>query len=149
MNGSSQPLTRTLKYLLPRSPLCTIAHYEALLYRCSTTKSLSTTKQVHAPILRIQLLHHCDSTHFLSLLTASYALCSQTSLARKVFDELSFRTLFSYKSMIKIYTQTGAPHNALKLFDEMLHSSQQMPDRGCLKCILGEFIVGDVYEMWR
>ncbi|CAH9118046.1 unnamed protein product [Cuscuta epithymum] len=129
MNGPSQPLSRTLIHLLPPSAPCTIAHYESLLYRCSTTKSLSTTKQVHAHILRIQLLHHHDSTHFLSLLTASYALCSQTSLARKVFDELSFRTLLSYKSMIKMYTETGAPHDALKLFDEMLHSSQQMPDR--------------------
>ncbi|VFQ68536.1 unnamed protein product [Cuscuta campestris] len=130
MNGLSQPLSKTLNHLLSApTAAAAAAHCESLLYHCSTTKCLSTTKQLHAHILRTRLLHHHhNSTHFLSLLTAAYALCSQTSHARKLFDELPFRTLHSYKTMIRMYAEDGAPRDALKLFAEMLHSGRHVPD---------------------
>nr|GMC62203.1 pentatricopeptide repeat-containing protein At5g39350 [Ipomoea batatas] len=132
MNGPSQPLSKTLKHLLsiPAAAKAAgaAAQCESLLYHCSITKSLATTKQVHARTIRIGLLED-NSTHFLSLLTAGYALCGRTLNARKLFDELPLRTLLSYKAMIRMYAETGAPRDALKLFGEMLRSGHHVPDR--------------------
>ena len=46
-----------------------------------------------------------------------------------MFDELPQRTLLSYRSMIRMYTQKGFPNIALKLFGEMLRSDKHKPDR--------------------
>ncbi|XP_022850764.1 pentatricopeptide repeat-containing protein At5g39350 [Olea europaea var. sylvestris] len=123
MNGPSQSLSKTLKRLFPTAS----GQCESLLHHCATAKSLPTTKKLHAHVITLGLLS--DHTHFLSLLISAYAICGQVNYACKLFDELSDRTLLSYKAMIRMYTENGFPLGALKLFVEMLESCRNYPDR--------------------
>ncbi|CAI9777413.1 unnamed protein product [Fraxinus pennsylvanica] len=123
MNGPSQSLSKTLKRLLPT----TSGQCESILHHCTTAKSLPTTKKLHAHVITLGLLS--NRTHFLSLLISAYAICGQVNYACKLFDELSDRTLLSYKAMIRMYTENGYPHGALKLFVEILESCRHYPDK--------------------
>lgn len=130
MNGrQSQPLSKALKHLLSTTDTINIAKCESLLYHCANTKSVSTTKKVHAYTVRTGLLSSHHSTHLLSLLTAAYAIGGQILLARTLFDRLPQRTLRSYKSVIRMYAENGSPRTALKLFVEMLESGHPGPDK--------------------
>ncbi|KAL3813444.1 hypothetical protein ACJIZ3_014712 [Penstemon smallii] len=115
MNSPCPSLSHSLKHLFST----TSSQCESLLYRCATTtKSLPTTKKLHAHTITSGLL----STHFLSLLASAYAVCGQLTYACILFDELPKRTLVSYKAMIRMYTENGYPKNALKLFVDMRQS---------------------------
>ncbi|KAH0697597.1 hypothetical protein KY290_015479 [Solanum tuberosum] len=131
MNGPSLPLFKKLTHLkrVVETTATAAEQCKSLLEHCAKIKSLRTTKGVHAHTITLGLLQSISSTHLRSLLTAAYALCGHTSYARKVFDELSQRTLLSYRSMIRMYTQKGFPNIALKLFGEMLRSDKHKPDR--------------------
>ncbi|KAG8384640.1 hypothetical protein BUALT_Bualt04G0138900 [Buddleja alternifolia] len=130
MNGQSPPLSNTLKHLFST----TVGQCESLLYRCATTtKSLPTTKKLHAHTITSGLL----SNHFLSLLTSAYGLCGHVSYACRLFDELPKRTLVSYKGMIRMYTENGYPRGAVVLFKEM-HGS------GC--CVADEYVYPFVFR---
>ncbi|KAL6526376.1 hypothetical protein OROMI_030016 [Orobanche minor] len=114
-------LSRTLKHLFSTSG----AQCEPLLYRCATTtKSLATTKKLHAHSITFGLI----SDHFLSLLTAAYGLCGHSLYARIVFRELPERTVFAYKAMIRMYTENGCSRDALELFVEMHRSASCCAD---------------------
>nr|AYM00547.1 pentatricopeptide repeat protein [Salvia miltiorrhiza] len=122
MNGQSPPLSRTLKHLFSaNAPQC-----ESLLHRCATAaaKSLPTTKKLHAHITTSGLL----STHFLSLLTAAYALCGELHHACKLFDGMPKPTIIAYKAIIRMYTETARPRRALQVFVEMHHSGRYRAD---------------------
>lgn len=121
MNGQAPPLSRTLKHLFSATaPQC-----ESLLHRCATaSKSLPTTKKLHAHITTSGLI----STHFLSLLTAAYALCGHLHYACKLFDEMPKPTIIAYKAIIRMYAETGHPRRALQLFVEMHDSGRYRAD---------------------
>ncbi|KAL3629424.1 hypothetical protein CASFOL_026646 [Castilleja foliolosa] len=122
MNGQCPPLSRTLKHLFST----TASQCESLLYRCATTvKSLSATKKLHARAITSGFI----SNHFISLLSAAYAISGQSIYARRLFDELPERTLVAYKAMIRMHTETGYPRDALELFVEMHGESKFYADQ--------------------
>ncbi|KAJ9166948.1 hypothetical protein P3X46_021637 [Hevea brasiliensis] len=49
----------------------------------------------------------------------AYARCGSISLSKKVFDEMRFRNLVSWNSMLKAYALHGQAKEALHLFSEM------------------------------
>ncbi|XP_059670413.1 pentatricopeptide repeat-containing protein At5g39350 [Cornus florida] len=101
----------------------------SLLHHYATTKSLSKTKQLHAHTITSGLLSPDYPAHLVSLLTTTYATCGQVSYARKLFDELPQRTLYSYDRMIRLYTNNGLSRNALQLFIEMLDTGHCLPNK--------------------
>ncbi|KAI5665713.1 hypothetical protein M9H77_15566 [Catharanthus roseus] len=133
MNGQSQSFSRTLKHLFSSAAAAdntiSVAKCESVLYHCANTKSVSSTKKIHAYAIRNGLLSSHHSTHFLSLLTAAYAVGGQAVFARQVFDRLPQRTLRSYKSMIRMYAENGSSREALRLFVEMLESGHSGPEK--------------------
>ncbi|KAL7141054.1 hypothetical protein ABFS83_08G028800 [Erythranthe nasuta] len=143
MNGQCPPLSRTLKNLFST----TAEQCESLLFRCATTtKSVATTKKLHAHAITSGLI----SNHFLSLLTSAYGLCGHLQYACRLFDELPERTLVSYKSIIRMHTESGNPRGALKLFVEMHESGCYWADeytypfviRSCGALIMPELGMG-------
>ncbi|XP_057952960.1 pentatricopeptide repeat-containing protein At5g39350-like [Malania oleifera] len=120
MNGPSQALSKSKHLLTPSS-----AYYDSLLKRCTATRSLQTTQQLHAHGVTAGVL----SNYILSTLSAAYALCGCAPHARKLFDEFPERSLFSWNAMIRMYSSSGKPHDALQLFAEMLASGQHQPDK--------------------
>ncbi|THG13104.1 pentatricopeptide repeat-containing protein At5g39350-like [Camellia sinensis] len=121
MNGTSHAVSKTKHLLLGT----TVAQFDSLLHHFAATKSLATTKLLHAHIITSGVL----SSHLLSHLTRAYAACGHLSHARKLFDELPQPTLLLYNIMVKAFTQNGLSHEALQFFVEMLALGCHRPDK--------------------
>lgn len=128
MNGGAFEAVHKLKQLLLTTATNT-SQCKSLLRHYAITKSLTNTKQLHANIISSGLLTSKDSIYITSLLTSTYAMCGHISYARQLFDELPHKTLKSFSSMIRMYTQCGLPFDALQLFVEMLGSGYVTPDK--------------------
>ncbi|KAL3525870.1 hypothetical protein ACH5RR_014242 [Cinchona calisaya] len=132
MNGHSQPLSKTLKYLLsPAAPgpkTVSVTRWQTLLYNCANTKSVRTTQQLHAYTITSGILFSHKFAHLLSLLASSYALGGEIMIAHHLFDRSPERTFFSYKTMIRMCAEDGSSYKAVKLFVEMLESGHYKPD---------------------
>ncbi|PSR87710.1 Pentatricopeptide repeat-containing protein [Actinidia chinensis var. chinensis] len=126
MNGTSNVVSKTKNLLTPTA----IDQCGSLLHHYATTKSLTSTKKLHARIITSGLLLSSRrSNHLLSLLTTAYAACGHLSRARKLFDELSEPTLLVYNSMIRVCTLNGFSYDALQLFVELLNLGYPKPDK--------------------
>eukprot|EP01018_Ginkgo_biloba_P003196 Gb_11220 [translate_table: standard] len=92
------------------------ATYVCLLQLCIKKKTLSDGKLIHA---------HMNERGFLSdrylqnTLMNMYAKCGSLVEARKVFDEMSKRDVYSWTMMISAYSRQGLAREALSLFHQM------------------------------
>ncbi|KAI3780931.1 hypothetical protein L2E82_10924 [Cichorium intybus] len=93
-----------------------------LLQECANYKSLKEGKWVH---LHMNVTGRKRPGTFLSnQLIHMYSECGNWVGARKVFDKMSLKNLYSWNNMlsgslIDIYAKCGEIHNARNLFDEM------------------------------
>ncbi|XP_040993561.1 pentatricopeptide repeat-containing protein At2g21090-like [Juglans microcarpa x Juglans regia] len=88
-----------------------------LLQRCADSKSLRHAKWVH---LYLKLTGLKNSTTFLSnQLIAVYFRCGDEVEARKVFDKMSARNLYTWNNMLSGYAKMGMIKPAKRLFDKM------------------------------
>nr|XP_016511815.1 PREDICTED: pentatricopeptide repeat-containing protein At5g27110 [Nicotiana tabacum] len=95
------------------------------LVSCSQLAALEQGKEIHKCIIDNRF--ESNETVMGSLLDM-YAKCGVVSEASQVFDELPERDLVSWTTMIVAYGSHGQAFEALKLFNEMLHSNVK-PDR--------------------
>lgn len=123
MNGPSQALFNS-------KPLIAIVHRcESLLRRYAAARSLSKTKILHAHAITSGILHSSNFIDLQSKLAVSYAFCGYVPLARKLFDELSDRSLFLWNAIIKMYVDRGLHFDALRMFYSMINSGKCWPDK--------------------
>ncbi|KAF3643898.1 Pentatricopeptide repeat-containing protein [Capsicum annuum] len=95
------------------------------LVSCSQLAALEHGKQIHKCIIDNRL----ESNEIvMGSLLDMYAKCGAVSEAFEVFDELPERDLVSWTTMIAAYGSHGQAFEALKIFNEMLHSNVK-PDR--------------------
>lgn len=95
------------------------------LVSCSQLAALEQGKEIHKCIIHNNL----ESNEIvMGSLLDMYAKCGAVSEAFQVFDELPKRDLVSWTTMIAAYGSHGQAFEALKLFNEMLHSNVK-PDR--------------------
>ncbi|MCD9642339.1 hypothetical protein HAX54_029068 [Datura stramonium] len=95
------------------------------LVSCSQLAALEQGKEIHKCIIDNRL----ESNEIvMGSLLDMYAKCGAVSEAFEVFDELPERDLVSWTTMIAAYGSHGQAFEALKLFNEMLHSNIK-PDR--------------------
>lgn len=95
------------------------------LVSCSQLASLEQGKEIHKCIIDNRL----ESNEIvMGSLLDMYAKCGAVSEAFEVFDELPERDLVSWTTMIAAYGSHGQAFEAVKLFNEMLHSNVK-PDR--------------------
>lgn len=97
-----------------RLPSRVLAH---LLQQCAKTKSFREGKLVH---LHLKLTGLKRPTTFLANhLICMYLRCGDDIEARKVFDEMEVRNLYSWNNMLSGYVKMGMINQARNLFDKM------------------------------
>eukprot|EP01018_Ginkgo_biloba_P003562 Gb_16895 [translate_table: standard] len=96
--------------------------YVCLLQSCIKKKAFSEGKLLHA---------HMDERGFVpdrflqTTLVNMYAKCGSLVEARRIFDQMVERDVFSWTVMIKSYATHGFAEEALSLFHEMLRTGIQ------------------------
>ncbi|XP_057966591.1 pentatricopeptide repeat-containing protein At2g21090 [Malania oleifera] len=89
----------------------------SLLQQCANTRSLREGKWLH---LHLKLTGFRNPTTFLANhLINMYSKCGNEALARKVFDKMSGRNLYSWNNMLSGYAKLGMMKPAQRLFDKM------------------------------
>ncbi|XP_019088697.1 PREDICTED: pentatricopeptide repeat-containing protein At5g39350-like [Camelina sativa] len=88
----------------------------ALSVKRYQSQSISKTKVLHCHIITGGRV----SSHIVSTLSATYALCGHIAYARKLFEEMPERYLFSYSIVIRMYVRDGLYHDAVSVFIKMV-----------------------------
>ncbi|XP_010540493.1 PREDICTED: pentatricopeptide repeat-containing protein At1g28690, mitochondrial [Tarenaya hassleriana] len=93
-----------------------ISTFASVIGACSLLTSYEVSQQVHAQIMKTESIKHVKIG---SSLLDMYGKCGGIRDARRVFDEMHERNVFSWTSMIDGYGKNGDPEEALKLFSRM------------------------------
>ncbi|XP_031271192.1 pentatricopeptide repeat-containing protein At2g29760, chloroplastic [Pistacia vera] len=129
METLSTPLISLPRYPNPTSLTVDNGHRDHLVFslisQCSTIKQL---KQIHAHMLRIGLFFDPYSA---SKLFKASSLSSFSSLeyARKVFDHIPQPNLYTFNTLIRVYSSSSEPIQSVKIFLEMLYESPYYPSK--------------------
>ncbi|CAA6664203.1 unnamed protein product [Spirodela intermedia] len=94
----------------------TVSTFVSLIGACSVLCALEFGRQVHARLVKTEILLHVRSG---SALVDMYAKCGRTDYARRTFDDMPERNVFSWSSMIDGYGKNGMAEEALELFRKM------------------------------
>ncbi|ERN16915.1 hypothetical protein AMTR_s00057p00172690 [Amborella trichopoda] len=87
-----------------------------LLKMCSENLDFSSGLLIHD---KIRVLDLETDIMVANKLMDFYAKCGRLLLARRLFNKMREKNTVSWTTLISAYYQSGQPHRALKLFDEM------------------------------
>ncbi|XP_010478246.1 PREDICTED: pentatricopeptide repeat-containing protein At1g28690, mitochondrial isoform X2 [Camelina sativa] len=93
-----------------------ISTFASVIGACSVLTSHEVGQQVHAQIMKSGVYTHIKMG---SSLLDMYAKCGGIDDARRVFDQMIEKNVFSWTSMIDGYGKNGNPEEALQLFTRM------------------------------
>ncbi|VYS47444.1 unnamed protein product [Arabidopsis thaliana] len=93
-----------------------ISTFASVIGACSVLTSHEVGQQVHAQIMKSGVYTHIKMG---SSLLDMYAKCGGINDARRVFDQMQEKNVFSWTSMIDGYGKNGNPEEALELFTRM------------------------------
>ncbi|CAO2818861.1 unnamed protein product [Amaranthus hypochondriacus] len=91
--------------------------YSSVLELCADKKAVREGQQIHAHI--ITSIGQKDSVFLKTKLVFLYGKCGLVLDAKKLFDEMPQRTIFSWNAMLGAYVSNGMPWEALELYYEM------------------------------
>nr|GMC96753.1 pentatricopeptide repeat-containing protein At1g28690, mitochondrial-like [Ipomoea batatas] len=94
----------------------TISTFASLIGACSDLAAFEVGQQVQGQLVKTRFVEHVKIG---SALIDMYSKCGQTEDARRVFDHMPERNVFSWTSMIDGYGKSGYPNEALDLFNRM------------------------------
>ncbi|XP_028064318.1 pentatricopeptide repeat-containing protein At1g28690, mitochondrial-like [Camellia sinensis] len=94
----------------------TISTFASIIGACSVLSAFEIGQQVQAQIMKTELFTDIKMG---SALIDMYAKCGRIEDARRVFDHMNERNVFSWTSMINGYGKNGNPEEALELFFRM------------------------------
>lgn len=106
--------------------------YASLLQTCIDHKSLLGNKLIHAHITQTGFM---EDRFLLNTLINTYSKCGSLVDARRIFNQMSERNVFSWTIMIAAYAKLGQSNEALTLFSQMQEAGVQ-PDRFTFTSIL-------------
>lgn len=93
-----------------------ISTFASLIGACSMLTSFETGQQVQGQLMKTE----CFSDIKLgSALIDMYSKCGKIEDARRIFNHMPIKNVFSWTSMIDGYGKNGYPEEALKLFSKM------------------------------
>ncbi|GAV77710.1 PPR domain-containing protein/PPR_2 domain-containing protein/DYW_deaminase domain-containing protein, partial [Cephalotus follicularis] len=104
----------------------------SILSACAQLGALSLGKWVHGLAKSKSFM---SNIYVSTALIDMYAKCGSIVEARRLFDSVPEKNLVTWNSMISGYGLHGHGHDALKIFDEMLHSGI-LPNRITFLCVL-------------
>lgn len=93
-----------------------ISTFASVIGACSVLTCHEVGQQVHAQIMKSGVYTHIKMG---SSLLDMYAKCGGIDDARRVFDQMQEKNVFSWTSMIDGYGKNGNPEEALELFTRM------------------------------
>ncbi|XP_028775966.1 pentatricopeptide repeat-containing protein At2g37310 [Neltuma alba] len=117
---------RSLQELDFRAFGCVIQH-------CTDHGLVRQAKQLHA---RLILFSVTPDNFLASKLITFYAKSNHISEARRVFDEIPHRNVFSWNAIIIGYSSNGLFHHALRLFSSLSFSASAQPDGFSITSVL-------------
>ncbi|CAH9057175.1 unnamed protein product [Cuscuta europaea] len=88
-----------------------------LLQQCADSKAIKQGKWIHLHLKLTGLKH--PSTFIANHLINMYSKCGDHVEARKVFDKLTTKNIYSWNTMLSGYAKLGMVKPALKLFEKM------------------------------
>ncbi|KAF2314828.1 hypothetical protein GH714_036816 [Hevea brasiliensis] len=91
--------------------------YAPLLELCATEKALLQGQQIHAHIIKSNLAW--NSMFLNTKLVFMYGKCGSILNAKRVFDKMCERTIFTWNVMMGSYVSNGEPLQALEMYREM------------------------------
>lgn len=103
----------------------TISTFASVIGACSVLSAFEISQQVHGQLIKSDVLSDVKSG---SALIDMYSKCGRTEDARRIFDYMPEKNVFSWTSMIDGYGKNGNPDNALVLFDMMRKELKIMPN---------------------
>eukprot|EP01018_Ginkgo_biloba_P027015 Gb_10922 [translate_table: standard] len=106
--------------------------FASVLPACANLAALEQGIEIHEEIIRSGF--HSDIL-LVNAVLDMYAKCGNIHKARNLFDNMHQRNSVSWTTMIAGYAMHGCGKEALKLFEQMLHSGM-IPDHVTLLCVL-------------
>ncbi|KAJ4748766.1 Pentatricopeptide repeat (PPR) superfamily protein [Rhynchospora pubera] len=89
----------------------------SVLKACSSLALISLAEQLHSCILRSGYL---SSVFAGSSLVDTYAKCGLLEDAKKMFDEMTEKNIFSWNALVCAYAQNGKGKKAIEMFERMV-----------------------------
>ncbi|XP_020591498.1 pentatricopeptide repeat-containing protein At1g28690, mitochondrial [Phalaenopsis equestris] len=103
----------------------TISTFVSVIGACSLLSAVEVGQQLHCQIIKSCIYCHVKAG---SALIDMYSKCGAVEDARKIFDNMSEKNVFSWTSMIDGYGKNGISDKAIKLFNEMRTCSYVKPN---------------------
>lgn len=112
----------------------------ALRY-CQRFQAIKHGKSFHSYLIRLGLLNDVFNVNNM---ISVYAKCSHVDDAQKLFDEMPYRNIVTWTTMVSAYTNCGRPREGLRLYNQMLESRSQEPNEFLYSAVLKACgLVGD------
>ncbi|XP_010277732.1 PREDICTED: pentatricopeptide repeat-containing protein At1g28690, mitochondrial [Nelumbo nucifera] len=93
-----------------------ISTFVSVIGACSVLSAFELGQQIQSQLLKMKLF---TDVRLGSALTDMYSKCGKTEDARRIFDHMPDKNVFSWTSMIDGYGKNGNPSEALELFNKM------------------------------
>ncbi|WOL05214.1 pentatricopeptide repeat-containing protein [Canna indica] len=103
----------------------TISTFVSVIGACSLSSALEVGQQIHGQMAKTEVYSHVKCG---SALVDMYAKCGRVEDARKMFDSMPERNVFTWTSMIDGYGKNGIPDQALNFFYEMKKNHNVVPN---------------------
>ncbi|KAI3941286.1 hypothetical protein MKW92_019251 [Papaver armeniacum] len=116
-NGSAHNALLLFKDFLNKEVLMDPVVMVSALSACSRVSEAGITKGMHGLLIKNGFEGDLNVGN---TLIDAYAKCGDMCVSKRVFDEMSWRDVVSWNSMIAIYAQNGQSIKALEVFYEML-----------------------------
>ncbi|XP_047338427.1 pentatricopeptide repeat-containing protein At4g20770 [Impatiens glandulifera] len=100
--------------------------YATILGSSAKLSSLTTGRQMHGQISRRGFVH---DVFVGSSLINMYSKCGHLDEARQFFDTMVTKNTITWNEMIHGYAQNGFGYKSVALYEEMIGSSSEIPDR--------------------
>ncbi|PIN25594.1 hypothetical protein CDL12_01670 [Handroanthus impetiginosus] len=103
----------------------TISTFASIIGACSLLSAFEIGQQVQGQLMKTEFFTDIKMG---SALIDMYAKCGRTEEARRIFDYMPKRNVFSWTSMIDGCGKNGNPNESLALFDRMISESHIAPN---------------------
>ncbi|XP_073225065.1 pentatricopeptide repeat-containing protein At4g08210 [Cicer arietinum] len=100
---------------------------------CVRFQAIKQAKSLHSYIIKSG---HFNNLFILNNMISVYAKCSSFYDARNLFDEMPHRNIISWTTMVSAFTNSGMPHEALNLYNQMLESKTEQPNHFLYSAVL-------------
>ncbi|XP_071711958.1 pentatricopeptide repeat-containing protein At1g08070, chloroplastic-like [Rutidosis leptorrhynchoides] len=120
---------------------CNEFTFPCVLKACSKLRALEEGKQIHGQIMKLGFVN-CGFVE--NSLVNVYANCGQVGVARKVFDGMSERDVYSWNALFSGYTKSGCWKEAVALFRCMLEMNEKFDEVTLVSVLTACGRVGDL-----